>query len=118
MVYADKDMVATVIRNLISNAIKFSFKKSSILVSLKTESDATVKVSISDKGVGIDKTKLASIFNAEYTFSEKGTEGEKGTGLGLKLCKEFVEKNNGKIWVESEKGKGSVFSFNIPLSPV
>jgi len=118
VVYADKDMIATVIRNLISNAIKFSYKNSSIIVTLKKVSEDVVRISISDKGVGIDNKKLESVFNVENIYSEKGTEGEKGTGLGLKLCKEFVEKNKGKIWVESKKDEGSVFSFTIPIASV
>jgi len=114
MVYVDKDMIATVVRNLVSNAIKFSHKGAFIRIATKKIENNQIQVSISDNGIGIQNEKLESIFDSETTLSMKGTEGEQGTGLGLKLCKEFVEKNNGRIWVESKAGEGSTFYFTVP----
>jgi signal transduction histidine kinase len=76
--------------------------------------DQMVETSISDSGIGINDNDLDKIFMLDGSFTTKGTSNESGTGLGLLLCKEFVEKNNGKIWVESEKGKGSTFFFTLP----
>lgn len=113
MVYADIDMVHTVIRNLISNAIKYTPRAGSITVQgLKDENQ--VKVSVIDTGVGIPATRLPNLFKIDKAFSTKGTEKESGTGLGLILCAEFVAKNNGEIWVESEEGKGSKFTVTFP----
>ena len=114
MVYVDKDMIATVVRNLISNAIKFSHKGAFIRIATKKVENNQIQVSISDNGIGIPNEKLESIFDSETTLSMKGTEGEKGTGLGLKLCKEFIEENNGQIRVESKAGEGSTFYFTVP----
>jgi signal transduction histidine kinase len=114
MVYVDKDMIATVVRNLISNAIKFSHKGAFIRIATKKVENNQIQVSISDNGIGISNEKLESIFDSETTLSMKGTEGEKGTGLGLKLCKEFIEENNGQIRVESKAGEGSTFYFTVP----
>jgi len=114
MVYVDKDMIATVVRNLVSNAIKFSHKGAFIRIATKKAENNQIQISVSDRGVGIQNEKLENIFDADATLLMKGTEGEKGTGLGLKLCKEFVEKNNGRIWVESKTGEGSTFHFTVP----
>ena len=112
-IYADYDMMEIILRNLISNAIKFTHKNGE--VTINTEQDKhNVIISVSDTGVGIDQEKLQKIFNISEKTSTAGTENEKGTGLGLILCKEFVEKHGGKIWVESEIEKGSKFIFSIP----
>lgn len=110
---ADKDMVFTVLRNLISNAIKFSHKGGEIIIGLNQTSDHFI-VSIADTGVGIKDDDLQKLFSIEYNLSTKGTCGEKGTGLGLLLCKEFIEMHNGKIWVEQNEGSGSIFKFSLP----
>ena len=112
-VYADKDMLSSVLRNLISNAIKFTNKGGTINVEAVEKPDE-ILVSIRDNGIGIKQQVLENLFRLDINQTITGTEGEKGTGLGLLLCKEFVEKHNGKIWVESEPGKGSKFFFTLP----
>ncbi len=111
--YADKNMIATVLLNLLSNAIKFTPRKGKINVSLLNDNSSHIFV-ISDNGVGIIEKDKNNLFRIDKKIQNKGTEKEPGTGLGLLLCKEFVEKNNGKIWVESEPDKGSKFFFSIP----
>ena len=113
-VFADRNMLTTIVRNLISNAIKYTSKGGEIEV-LGTADINETKVSIMDTGIGIEAEDLEKLFKIEETISTRGTDNEKGTGLGLILCKDFIEKHNGKIWVESEVGKGSTFSFTIPL---
>jgi PAS domain S-box-containing protein len=110
MVYADINMVDLVIRNLVANAIKFSASGDKVVISAKKENESTV-VCISDTGVGILQENLSKIFGF---MSTPGTQKEKGSGLGLRICKEFVEKHGGTIWVESEWGKGSRFCFSLP----
>ncbi len=112
-IFADIDMLKTVLRNLISNAIKFTDKEGVININAKKDS-LYVTISVSDNGTGVPADSLTKLFDASHVLTTEGTKGEKGTGLGLLLCKEFVEKHGGKIWVESELGKGSIFSFNIP----
>lgn len=115
MVHADKEMISTVVRNLVFNAMKFSPKKSQITVKASVI-ESNVQVDIADSGIGMTKETIAKLFKIDQNVSTQGTEGETGTGLGLVICREFIEKNDGKIWVESEPGKGSVFSFIIPLT--
>ena len=116
MISADKNMVSTVIRNLISNAIKFTPKKGTIQISTKKQADSNlIEISVKDSGIGIPKDKINELFRVDKNSSTAGTEGEQGTGLGLILCKEFVEKHGGKIWVESEIGEGSEFKFTLPV---
>ena len=105
-VYADEYMVFSIFRNLISNAIKFSNGYGSIIISSKYERDF-VTTYIEDSGIGISNEDKKKLFCPDTHYSTHGTDQEKGTGLGLILCKEFVEKNGGRIWVESEIGKGS-----------
>lgn len=114
-VYADKAMFSTILRNLISNAIKFSSSGDSITVSL-TSDEKQVVFSVRDNGTGMSSELIGKLFSIDEKHSTPGTKNEKGTGLGLILCKEFVEKHRGKIWVESEKGKGSTFYFTIPIA--
>ncbi len=113
LVYADVNMLDTVIRNLITNAIKFTPPGGTIEVVAKGEEDM-VTVSVSDTGIGIPEDKLAGLFEIGVQAQRAGTEGEKGTGLGLILCAEFINKNGGEIWVESQIGEGSTFSFQLP----
>lgn len=110
---AHRHSVNTVVRNLISNAIKFTPEGGTIVLGMK-QSDDKVIVSIRDNGVGMPPEVVQKLFRIDTKYSTKGTADEKGTGLGLILCKEFIEKNGGRIWVESEVGKGSVFSFALP----
>jgi signal transduction histidine kinase len=115
LIRAHKNSVNTVVRNLISNAIKFTPQGGQISLNVKhTNGDALV--SITDTGVGMSAEVMQKLFRIDTKHSTKGTADEKGTGLGLILCKEFIEKNGGRIWVESEIGKGSVFYFTLPLS--
>lgn len=113
VVCVDKDMFNTVIRNLLSNAIKYTNQYGMVKVMASLQ-DTNVLVSVSDSGVGISQSIITKIFNITEKTSEPGTNREKGSGLGLLLCKEFVEKHGGKIWVESEVGAGSKFQFTIP----
>jgi signal transduction histidine kinase len=114
---ADSNMLKTVIRNLISNAIKFSNKNSTIHITLKYQ-PTEFTFSVKDEGMGISPEKVKTLFNVSTNTSTRGTEGEKGTGLGLLLCADFIAKHKGRIWVESEEGKGSTFSFSIPLQQI
>ncbi|MBX2967296.1 MAG: tetratricopeptide repeat protein [Cyclobacteriaceae bacterium] len=111
--YADSNTINLVIRNLISNALKFTNEGGEIKLSAE-EKDDTWVVSVSDNGVGIKPEVLDMLFDKINPYSTRGTANEKGTGLGLILCKEFVEKNNGQIWVESTEGEGSTFWFSLP----
>lgn len=113
-VYADKDMIQLIVRNLISNAVKFSKRGGSIKLTTRTEGNNTI-LCVTDTGVGISEADQKKLFEQE-TFTTRGTDNEQGTGLGLLLCKDFIEKNGGSIWVESEIGKGSKFCVRIPNS--
>jgi signal transduction histidine kinase/ligand-binding sensor domain-containing protein len=113
-VCADKNMFKTIIRNLLSNAIKFTPKNGKVEVGASINGKYT-EISVSDTGIGMSKETLTKLFRIDGNLSTPGTENEKGTGLGLLLCKEFIEKHGGKIWVESEIGKGSTFRFILPL---
>ncbi|TAL70632.1 MAG: sensor histidine kinase [Bacteroidetes bacterium] len=113
-IIADKNMLKTILRNLISNAIKFTHKNGRVEVKAITD-NSHVEISVSDNGLGMTKETVAKLFRIDSDISTPGTENEKGTGLGLILCKEFIERHGGKIWVESESGKGSIFKFILPL---
>ena len=112
-VFADETMIETVIRNLISNAIKFSNEMSTISIGA-IKIDHTIRVSIKDSGVGIEPMIVEKLFKTGTYHSTFGTSNEKGTGLGLQICKEFMEMNNGGISVESEIGVGSIFYLTLP----
>jgi len=112
-VFADKAMISTILRNLISNGIKFTNSGGEITISAEQEDDQLV-VSVSDNGIGIKPEAIDKLFRIEESYSTIGTRNEKGTGLGLLLCKEFVEKHDGELWIESEVSKGSIFKFTIP----
>ncbi len=112
--WVDVNLFNTVLRNLLSNAIKFSRVGSMIQVTGVQQSD-TIRISVSDSGVGIRRENLEKLFDLGTNISTKGTFNEKGTGLGLILCKEFVEINKGKIWAESVYGNGSTFHFTVPV---
>lgn len=114
-VFADEKMISTVLRNLLSNALKFTPKDGKVSVHAAPKGDQ-VEISVMDTGVGIDKKVIKKLFKINNGFTTRGTENEKGTGLGLILCKEFVEKHGGEIAVESQPEKGSRFYFSIPFS--
>lgn len=113
-IYADKDMMSLVLRNLLSNAIKFTPEKGRVYLGAN-ESSSFVEVFVQDTGTGMTEETIQQI-NANNYFTTKGTANEAGTGLGLMLCKEFLAKNGGRMFVESEAGKGSVFSFTLPAA--
>jgi len=117
-VFADGNMVEGIIRNLSSNAVKFTRKGGVVNVSAKTMPDNSVEISIKDTGIGMDKEMINNLFRIDIDTSRKGTEDESSTGLGLIICKDFIEKHGGKLRVESEEGKGSTFYFTIPKQKV
>ena len=112
-IYADPEMLATVLRNLLSNAVKFTRPGGQITLSAKS-TDLGWAIAVRDNGVGISPENQAKLFRIDVSPSTAGTQDEQGTGLGLILCKEFVEKHGGQLHVESTPGQGSTFSFNIP----
>jgi len=112
-VFADEYMITTVLRNLVYNAIKFT-KRGGIISVFAKEEKKCIKIEVSDTGIGIPAQDIEKLFQPDVYFKTKGTAKESGTGLGLILCKDFIEKNGGKIKVISEEGKGSAFSFTLP----
>jgi len=113
-IWADQNMIKTICRNLINNAIKFTQKDGHIKVWCESR-DTSVLISIKDSGIGIEKDRIESLFEIGHQKTTWGTAGEKSTGLGLSVCKEFVEAMNGKIWVESETGIGSQFNLELKM---
>ncbi len=113
-VYADVNMINTVLRNLVTNAIKFTPQNGKITI-ISTHFEDKVIICVKDTGVGISQKSIDKLFRIDENLTTIGTANEQGSGLGLILCREFVEKNNGKIWAESEIGVGSTFSFSLPF---
>jgi len=113
-VFADENMLKSTIRNLATNAVKFTSKGGKIILNAKSVFNNFVEISFKDTGIGMNKDILDKLFRLDAHVSRPGTEGEPSSGLGLILCKDFIDKQGGKIWVESEPGKGSVFYFTIP----
>jgi PAS domain S-box-containing protein len=116
LVNIDQNMINSVVRNLLTNAIKFTPRNGNVTIELRQDEEKTVEVIVSDTGVGIEPERINKLFSMNNNSTTFGTEKEKGSGLGLLLCKEFVERNGGKIWVESTPGKGSQFYFSLPIS--
>lgn len=114
VVFADINMLQTVTRNLVSNAVKFTRNRGKISISAKGTNDSNVEISVEDSGIGMSHKMIDNLFKLDVQTNRKGTEGEPSTGLGLLLCKEFIDKHGGKIWAESEEGKGSAFYFTFP----
>ncbi len=112
-VFADENMVKTILRNLVSNAIKFTHKGGRVIINAE-EDQEFIHINIIDTGIGISHSSIDKIFALDKEIISQGTEGESGSGLGLVLCKEFIEKNNGQIYVDSEAGKGSTFTIKLP----
>ena len=110
----DKEMIKTVLRNLVTNAIKYTYAQGRVKVTTSQQDDG-LRFTVSDTGMGIPPKYQDQLFEIDCGLSQEGTQNEKGSGLGLVLCKEFVEKHGGAIWVESELGKGTAFHFTIPF---
>ena len=113
-VFADVDMFKAVLRNLVSNAIKYTNGGGTVRITA-SQTDSNTTISVSDNGIGIAPHNLIKLFEMAEVITTKGTAEETGTGLGLLLCKEFVEKHGGTIWVDSVLGKGSDFKFTLPI---
>ena len=111
---ADKEIIEFVIRNLLSNAIKFSYRNSAVGIRAFSE-NGNIKIEVKDTGIGMNESKIKKLLEKHSTFTRRGTEKEKGTGLGLLVSKEFIEKTGGTLQLQSEQGKGSVFTFALPL---
>lgn len=114
-VFADENMIKTVVRNLISNAIKFTHKNGRISIRLSKDGNKII-CCVKDNGIGMSEEDMKKLFKLDVQHTSRGTDDEKGTGLGLILCKEMVERNGGEIWVKSELKKGSLFCFSLPES--
>ena len=114
-VFADPHMIETVLRNLINNAIKFTPENGLINIVVE-QIEYEVRINVCDSGIGISAEDIQNLFHIDSKIKRKGTNNEDGSGLGLILCREFVNKNNGRLWVESTPGKGSIFSFTIPAN--
>ena len=112
--YADKGMIEFVIRNLLSNAIKFSHRNNQVQIKALRQNGSVI-IEVKDFGVGLSENRIKKLQEMNSTISSRGTEKEKGTGLGLLISKEFIEKNNGILFIQSEAGKGSAFSFCIQM---
>jgi len=112
-VFVDKNLLDAILRNLISNALKFSFSGKKVEV-IATQKEDTVQITVKDQGVGMDTKSVETLFDPERKIKSKGTHNEEGTGLGLLIVKEFVEKSNGTIRVESVPGKGTSFILTFP----
>ena len=115
-VFADRNILQTVIRNIVSNAVKFTPKGGRIRVSAKVTDYNNVEISIKDTGIGMSNKMIDDLFRLDVQTSRKGTEDEPSSGLGLLLCKDFIEKHGGQLWVESQQGSGSTFYFTVPNS--
>ena len=116
MAYADVHICNAVIRNLLSNALKFTPEGGRISVAAMRD-ESEVLMSVADTGTGISPEDIGKLFRIDVQFTNIGTSGERGTGLGLKLCKDLIDAQNGRIWVESELGKGTIFRFTLPIAP-
>ena len=113
--WADENHVRLLLRNLINNSLKFTPEAGKIIISVQAV-ESKVIINIIDNGVGMSEEQAGKLFKHNNNFTTYGTNGEKGTGLGLQLCQEIVMKNEGEIWAISEQGKGSTFSFSLPTS--
>ena len=116
-IFADDNALQSIIRNVVSNAMKFTPSGGKIIISAKTRNDKSIEISISDTGIGMSAELVGNLFRPDVQTSRKGTDGEPSSGLGLLLCKDFVERQGGKIWAKSVVGKGSTFSFTLPQTP-
>jgi signal transduction histidine kinase len=113
-VFADQYMLASTIRNLASNAVKFTLKGGKVTIAAKSVPGHSVEISVRDTGIGMSPQMVDDLFRLDVQTNRRGTENEPSSGLGLIICKDFVEKHGGKLWVESEVDKGSTFYFTLP----
>lgn len=113
IVFCDKEMISTVLRNLISNSLKFT-RRGGIIISSVVQDESGTTISIRDSGVGFTNEAIDKLFRVEESFSTNGTEGENGTGMGLLLCKDFIDRHGGKIWVERDTVEGTIINFTLP----
>lgn len=113
-VFADKNMLESILRNLLSNAIKFSECQGKIEI-FSMPVDEFIEITVADNGIGMDENVKDNLFKSDLNESKPGTANEKGTGLGLIICKDFVERNHGKIWIENNREKGTAFKFTLPI---
>lgn len=113
-VFADGNMFESIIRNLVSNALKFTAPRGNISIIARSAGDHWVEIKVNDTGIGMNKEIVENLFRLDTNTNRKGTEGEPSTGLGLIICKDLIKKHGGKLWVESEEGKGSTFYFTLP----
>jgi signal transduction histidine kinase len=112
--FADPNMLGSIIRNLTTNAIKFTPKYGTVLISAQVNDDQNIEISVKDSGIGMNQNILSKLFSNDELTNRRGTDGESSSGLGLIICKDFVEKHGGKIWAKSEVGKGSTLYFTLP----
>jgi signal transduction histidine kinase len=117
IINGDQNMIKTLIRNLVYNAIKFTMPGGSVEISAVVNTDE-IQISVTDTGIGISSGDIEKLFNISTSYSNRGTSNEKGTGLGLILCKDFVDKHNGRIWIESKLGVGTTIVFTLPKNQV
>lgn len=114
IILADTQMFESLMRNLVFNAVKFTPKGGKVMVSAKVLTDSFVEIAVHDTGIGMNSELRENLFRLNAQTSRKGTDGEPSTGLGLIICKDFIEKLGGKIFVESQEGIGSTFKFTLP----
>ncbi len=114
-ILADRWMFDSIMRNLIFNALKYTSNEGTINLTAKPKSEFLVEISLKDTGIGMNKDTIANLFHLVELDTHNGTDHEPGIGVGLIICNDFIERHGGKIWVESEEGKGSVFSFTLPI---
>lgn len=114
LVYCDKPTISTAIRNIVTNALKFTPEEGSVTLTAMIDGDYN-RIDIQDTGIGMDEGLIERIVSGDKIISQRGTSDEKGAGLGLHLCREFIDKNNGKMQISSEKGKGTKISILIPF---
>ena len=113
-IYADRNLLSTILRNLISNAVKYTLNGGQVRVFCEQNSNE-ITISVEDTGIGMSEKQLDNLFRLDSNVTMPGTSEEKGTGLGLILCREFVDMHQGKIWASSKPKEGSIFSFTLPL---
>ena len=116
VVLADEQMFKSVVRNLVFNAVKFTPANGMIVINAKMVPGNFVQISITDTGIGMNTLILENLFLLDNQVNRKGTDGEPSTGLGLIICRDFIEKHGGRIWAESEEGKGATFYFTLPAN--